>query len=399
MIPNFTSKYVNEWFSTPVRLQGQLHRTTELQQIKRERQLRFALNRMPASVQEFRGMNAAEKDEAWEWIRKVITPLIPRASSAEFGEFMRAGRPITETFVALAKNLGPSIADADIAQALRNLWVFNSLQLYLGMPVAMTPSAFAYSMLYPCTDNRLDTPGSRRRTVSEFVEWLSLRLLGTGRAPADADEGVVDKLLRMIELEYPRSLFPHVYESLNAIHHAQRKSMRLRGEPDEGDERDLVSITVEKGGASVLADGYLAAGDLTPDAAEIIFAYGVLLQLIDDLQDLEDDLQNGHSSIFTRASRLGPLDGPASRLLNFARSVTLFIQSTRASKTIGAIIGRCSTVLILEAIARTSPYFTRGFLQKVNACAPVRLSFLQTLREHFTPILSPRSSESLTNAA
>jgi hypothetical protein len=34
----------------------------------------------------------------------------------------------------------------------------NSLQIFWGLPLEMTPSVYAYSMLYPYTDNFLDNP-------------------------------------------------------------------------------------------------------------------------------------------------------------------------------------------------------------------------------------------------
>ncbi len=63
-----------------------------------------------------------------------------------------------EKFITTARKENPQLKDEEIFQALRNVWIMNSLQIYWGLPVEMTPSVYAYSMLYPYTDNFLDNP-------------------------------------------------------------------------------------------------------------------------------------------------------------------------------------------------------------------------------------------------
>ena len=51
------------------------------------------------------------------------------------------------------------------------------------------------------------------------------------------------------------------------------------------DEQALLNFSIAKGGASVLTDACLVRGSLTDDEAKFMFAYGVVLQLMDDVQD------------------------------------------------------------------------------------------------------------------
>jgi hypothetical protein len=62
----------------------------------------------------------------------------------------------TTAFARMARRFDPAITSAEIYQAARNVWTANFLQLLLGMPVRVTPAIFAYSMLYPYSDNYLD---------------------------------------------------------------------------------------------------------------------------------------------------------------------------------------------------------------------------------------------------
>ena len=56
----------------------------------------------------------------------------------------------------------------DIFQAIRNVWIMNSIQILYNMEVKLTPSIFAYSMLYPYSDNYLDDANI---SVGEKVEF------------------------------------------------------------------------------------------------------------------------------------------------------------------------------------------------------------------------------------
>src|SRR5579863_5417575 len=89
-----------------------------------------------------------------------------------------------------------------------------------------------------------------------------------------------------------------------AIHGAQSASVRQMDARGCGDD-ELLRITCGKGGTSVLADAYLARGELTAEEAEFGFTWGVLLQLGDDLQDVGEDLERGSETLFTRAVRAG----------------------------------------------------------------------------------------------
>ena len=63
---------------------------------------------------------------------------------------------LTEDFVRRAREFDPAIPQDSLLQALRNIWVFCSLQRLAGKDLRLTPSAFAYSLLYPYTDNVFD---------------------------------------------------------------------------------------------------------------------------------------------------------------------------------------------------------------------------------------------------
>ena len=83
----------------------------------------------------------------------------------------------------------------------------------------------------------------------------------------------------------------------------------------------------------MLVDGFLVEGRLDPSALDLVFGYGVLLQLIDDFQDLEEDRRAGHSTPFVRAG--AALEESANRLLNFIGRVAVLHTGNRSPAQLG----------------------------------------------------------------
>lgn len=193
-------------------------------------------------------------------------------------------------FARSARAFDPSISDEDLFQAGRNVWSMNFMQLMLGQPIRLTPSIFAYSLLYPYTDNYLDDPTVSDLAKHSFNDRFRRRLDGDDIQPLNPQEERICRLIEMIEEEFDRHTYPQVYESLLAIFYGQAHSLSLIKPGASPFEMDVLGICFEKGGTSVLADGYLVIGDLTPDQQAFMFHYGTLTQLMDDLEDTRRDL-------------------------------------------------------------------------------------------------------------
>ena len=110
-------------------------------------------------------------------------------------------------------------------------------------------------------------------------------------------------MVRLIEEEFSRHRFPRVFECLLAIHQAQENSMAQLKRSPRASDLELLRLSCAKGGTSVLADACLSHGFLSDEEARFAFDWGVLLQLGDDLQDVEDDMKHGAATL----SRAPPL--------------------------------------------------------------------------------------------
>jgi hypothetical protein len=289
---------------------------------------------------------------------------------------------VTRDFARQARAFDPAIELADVGQALRNVWIMNSIQMLLGLPVALSPAVFAYSMLYPYTDNYLDDPGVTAASKKAFCRDLGRRLAGETVAPQDGRQRDVYRLVEQIESQFPRDVFPEVAASLLAIHHGQVKSLRQQDRAQSPYESDLVGISVEKGGASVLADGSLVAGRLTRDEADFLFGYGVFLQFLDDLQDARTDRQAHHMTVFSQTAGRWPLDPLASRLFwlirHVLRSAPRFAGPELAA--VRDLIERNCITLLVSAVADNRDLFTRPYVRALEAQGPLDFTALRKLK-------------------
>jgi hypothetical protein len=297
--------------------------------------------------------------------------------------FSEAYLEATRAFVRKARIFDPAIKTDALAQALRNVWVMNSLQLLHGFQPSLTPSVFAYSMLYPYTDNHLDLPTLSAQSKEIVCRRLSLRLSGVKLPPSDEDEAAVFDLIGMIEGEFARGSFPEIYASLLAIHEGQIQSLRQQQKSNRIDKRQLLAISILKGGSSVLADGWLAVGRLTRDEEAFSFGFGVVLQLLDDLQDLQDDRAAGHSTLFTCAATEDRLDSITSQLWKFMHKVFDLMDRFELAQALEVkdLIRRNSAMLMMRSMAECADLYSSEFLEGMERFAPIRFDFMKETRK------------------
>jgi hypothetical protein len=207
-------------------------------------------------------------------------------------------------------------------------------------------------------------------------------LQGSRVPPRSARERDVARLLELIEEAYPDAEFPRVRWSLQAIHAAQMASLRQQSPAHPLPGLELLRLSVEKGGASVLADGCLVGGQLDPAEADFVFGYGVVLQLLDDLQDVRPDLDAGHETIFTRAAARGALDEPADRLRDFMRRffASSAVWTRQGTAALRELIASSCGFLIRNAVALNPSFFTPEYSARIERGSRFSFAFVRERR-------------------
>ena len=291
---------------------------------------------------------------------------------------------VSEEFVRKARAFDPALSAEDIYQAGRNAWTANGLQWLLGLPVQITPSILAYSLLYPYTDNYLDDPAISLAAKQTFNERFHRRLAGDSITPANEQEQVIFDLVAMIDEQYSRSGDPAVFESLLDIHEAQSQSLNLMHRAEVAGEVDVLGLSFGKGGTSVLADGYLVNSSLDEAQREYMYGHGIFAQLLDDMEDVEQDSQAGRLTVYSQSADQRPLDAIANRTFRFGQSVLRGLDCFDVAEPVRELIRHGANLLLMDAIGRTESYYTAAYLRELEHYSPFRFSFLKAQRNHFT---------------
>lgn len=226
---------------------------------------------------------------------------------------------VTKAFVRQARAFDRDLSFTDIFQACRNAWIMNGLQLIMGIPIQLTPSIFAYSMLYPYTDNLLDDPGI---SGSELLT-----------------------------------------------------------------DQETLKICLAKGGASVLADGYLVAGKLTDAQRYFLFGYGAYLQLLDDIQDVEEDYHAGLMTVFSKDAFQFPLDDKLNKTYWFGEHVmrSLDFFDGRHIELFKSLMRKSMDLFITESIAQNTEAYSRNYITEFETYSPFHFTYICKQKEQFTP--------------
>ena len=295
------------------------------------------------------------------------------------GGFTGTGRELARA----ARLFDPQMSAADVFQASRNAWTANGLQILLGLAARLTPSIFGYSMLYPCTDNYLDGPAVSQADKRAFNRRFGARLAGDDLPPCGRHEEQAWTLVGLIESQYSRTEYPGVFASLLAIHRAQERSLQLHRGDGAG---DVLEISFEKGGASVVADAWLAAGELDPNEADFAFAWGVALQLGDDLQDVAADAGDGIRTVFSEVAGREPLDAVTNRAFAFGTRVLAGLDGVGATApaAIKELIRTSFFMLLTGAVGEARQCYSAAYVRELERRSPFTFDFLHSRRRRFT---------------
>ncbi len=284
---------------------------------------------------------------------------------------------VSKDFFYQARKFGPELTPENIYQGLRNVWIMNGLQLMMDLPVEITPSVFAYSMIYPYSDNFLDDPTVSGREKLEFSVRFNKRLHGETIQPQNHTEEQLFNLVSMFEDQFNRNQFPEVYESLYAIQKGQTQSLELI-KPEMLSSGEISRICFEKGGASVLADGYLVAGKLNRKQEQALFGYGVYLQLLDDIQDVKEDSGAETKTMFSNL-KSNDLGAYVNQTIHFGRTVLEEMKCFEMplTATFLSLMNRSIETMIVESVGLNETWYSKEYLKELNRFSPLRFEFVR----------------------
>lgn len=380
--------YTNMWWKTSVDLNIDMKKNSYLEKRKREKTLDLFIDKIINHIGDF----PKDIEERKEWRRlgnKYIDRIIEVEDTFKLGTLDKKMKDqffkSTKLFINACRRFDENIDYNDIGQAMRNVWIVNIFQKVMGKDIEFNKAIFGYSMLYPYTDNYLDDTKIKIENKKKFNDRFSKRLSGQNIEAKDCHEEKVYKLVSCIEEVFNREGYPKVYDSLLLIQDGQKKSLYEQEVESMPYERDMLSISIEKGGASVLADGYLVCGDLTQDEEIFAYGYGFLLQLCDDIQDVKTDLKNNHMTIISQIAGKYPLDKIINKLINLIIEIidsAICFKGGNIEELKELIKDNCITMLLF-AIIDAKEYFSKEYIKSINGYLPFTLSYVEGISQRF----------------
>ena len=377
--------YRNLWWSLSSDFNIDMDTYSEGEKKKKEKEFNTLIDRIIKYIESF--PEDISKRKIWrDKGNKYIDKIISTDGMFKLGiidkdmkdKFIKA----TKEFISSSKKFDKNLSYEDIGQAMRNLWIVNMLQQAFGEEIKFTNAIFGYSMLYPYTDNYLDSIEVNKDKKIEFNNRFTKRLGGEKIIANNYHEEQVYRLVQLIEDDFDRENYPEVYRSLKLIHSAQINSLRQQEYNSIPYEKDILGISIEKGGASVIADGNLIRGEMTKNEEMFSCGYGFLLQLGDDLQDIKDDLKNDHITIMSQLAGKYYLDAIVNKLINLTIKVVddaeCFV--CKNTKELKELIKNNCIYMILFAIIDNKEYFTQEYLENIKNYLPFTIEFCEGLK-------------------
>lgn len=379
--------YEGKWQDTSSCYEFNNKKISILKKIQNEKKLDFSINKIIDIIKNYPKEDLYKikwKEEFYKSVKDIINSMSIIRNNNISNEMLDKFLYVSRNFILECKKFDNKLSLEDIGQALRNQWIISFLQIVKSEDIKLTKATFGYSLLYPYTDNFLDDPNLSLEEKIMFNDRFLKRLNGEAITARNETEEKVWSLVGFIEESYDRNLYEDVYNGLLYIHNGQIKSLLQQDSNKDNTIDEIRDISIEKGGASVLADGYLIDGNLSSQEEIFMFGYGVILQLADDLDDIKEDEKNNHSTIPVKMKNEDKLDNLANKILDFTKSL---IEDNKNLLEKRDFNFKCLLIdginnLVYKAIATSTEYYSSDYINKIEAGYPFRFSFLSKFEKN-----------------
>jgi len=278
------------------------------------------------------------------------------------------------------RKFAPELTFDDVGQALRNYIVYAMFKVIHQKKSDFHLAGFGYSMLYPFTDNYIDSKTYSAKEKSEYNQIIRDKIEGKEVHPNSMHQRKTCELLQMIESEYPRDSDPTVFTLLLMMLEAQEDSIRQDNInlPLTAEER--LDISLYKGGISVLIDRFFVNKEITEDDWIFYLGLGFFLQLADDLQDIKEDSIHGHQTIFTLDLHHKQEEEIINKMLHFVHQI---MDSYHSENDVfkNFILSNCYQ-LIYSSLVGSKEFFSKEYQVKIEKYLPVTYSFLENYKKN-----------------
>jgi hypothetical protein len=283
-------------------------------------------------------------------------------------------------FLRHVRAFAPELPIDGIGQAIRNYIVYMMFARIHQVKQDFSTACFGYSMLYPFTDNYIDSRNYSDKDKAEYNHIIRDKIIGREVQPRSPHQHKTCELLGMVESEYPRELDSTVFKLLLMMLEAQEESLRQQSPEDALTLSERLDISLYKGGISVLIDRFFVNKEITEADLTFYLSFGFFLQLADDLQDIKEDRENGHQTILTLDTTYAREERIVNKMLHFVQKITdSYPSDNDVFKNF--VLSNCRQ-LINSSIIASREYFSKEYLETMEGFFPVSYQFLEKMNSN-----------------
>lgn len=279
-------------------------------------------------------------------------------------------------FLKAVRHFSPELRFVEIGQAVRNYIVYAMFKVIHQVKSGFSKAGFGYSMLYPFTDNYIDSGEPSSDKKKEYNQMIRDKILGKEIHPSCMHFKKTCDLLQAIASDYPREKDDRIYTLLLMMLKAQEDSLHQQSSDHLLSEEERLNISLKKGGISVLVDRFLVNKELTAEDLHFYLGFGFFLQLADDLQDIGEDSQKGYQTLFTVNLSPEKEEKLANKLLHFLHHIMEAYSAE--NDTFKNFVMVSSDQLVLTSMLRSKAFFTPQYRSQMEQFLPVTASYLET---------------------
>lgn len=284
-------------------------------------------------------------------------------------------------FLRHVRRFAPELSLDEIGQALRNYIVYAMFKVIHRDSTGFCRAGFGYSMLYPFTDNYIDSKSNTPEEKSEYNKIIRDKIDGREVNPRTDHQRKTCELLDAIETVYSRNVGSSAFLLLGMMLEAQEISIRQQKKEGFLDENDRLNISLYKGGISVLIDRFFVNKELNDEEMILYLGLGFFLQLADDLQDISEDSRQGYQTLLTLDLSPGEEERVVNKLLNFVHN-TMGIFQAENDTFKNFVLVNCYQ-LIFTSVIGSREYFSGEYIDKIERYLPVDTGFYEDIKKSF----------------
>lgn len=391
---NYLNTIKNEWLATSYSFPEFMYEVTIETKLQNEQYLLTVTNGFQKLLKSFPYLQIGRKKWKLKMLKMLEEVLYKEAVIGIHNSMdhltIDAYQEEIKDFLRHVRKFAPDFSFSDIGQAIRNYIVYIMFKEIKQKNTGFSTACFGYSMLYPFTDNYID---SKEYSIEQKIEYNQIirdKIEGKEIHPKSLHHIKTCELLQAIESEYPRDKDSTIFTLLLMMLQAQEDSIRQQYKENwQKDslaviksclltEEERLDISQFKGGISVLIDRFFVKSEVTEEDMIFYLGFGFFLQLADDLQDIKEDSEQGYQTIFTIDLSCEQEEKIVNRLLHFVHRI---LEAYPVENNIfkNFILSSCYQ-LIYSSVIGSKEFFSKEYLSKLENFLPVTYPFLENLK-------------------